>query len=294
MSRIVVGTSSWSDPGFVEDWYPPGLAARDRLPYYAQYFEAVEVNSTAYAVPVARVVRRWAEVTPDGFEFDVKLHRLLSRHRVTLDQLPKDLRGQAGTDARGRVLLDAALEEAVLDRTLAALEPLEEQQKLATLLLQLTPGFKPGAHELAELAPIVERAAPRPVAIELRHKGWVDAERREQTLAWFERTGAVFVCVDAPEGRAPTIMPNLDVVTDERVAYLRAHGRNAQGYTRGRSVAERFDYVYEDDELHEIAERAEQLAEEAGEVRVMFNNNKGDYAPRAAERFRELIGQTVA
>jgi uncharacterized protein YecE (DUF72 family) len=42
--RIVVGTSSWADPGFVEEWYPPGLAAGDRLACYAERFEAVELN----------------------------------------------------------------------------------------------------------------------------------------------------------------------------------------------------------------------------------------------------------
>lgn len=44
--RIVIGTSSWADPGFVAEWYPPGLPARDRLPYYAERFEGVEVNAT--------------------------------------------------------------------------------------------------------------------------------------------------------------------------------------------------------------------------------------------------------
>ena len=39
MTRIYVGTSSWADPGFVEEWYPPGMAARDRLPWYAERFE---------------------------------------------------------------------------------------------------------------------------------------------------------------------------------------------------------------------------------------------------------------
>src|SRR3954454_11726668 len=126
MGRIVVGTSSWSDPGFVEDWYPPGLPARDRLEYYAEHFDAVEVNSTAYAVPVRRAVQRWAEVTPEHFTFDVKLHRLLSRHRVGLEQLPKPLRARAETDRRGRVLLDDRLQDAVLEQTLEALAPLEE------------------------------------------------------------------------------------------------------------------------------------------------------------------------
>src|SRR5829696_7206983 len=74
---IIVGTSSWADPGFVEEWYPPGLPARDRLPYYAERFDAVEVNATFYALPAPRTVQRWAEITPPGFTFDVKLHRLL-------------------------------------------------------------------------------------------------------------------------------------------------------------------------------------------------------------------------
>src|ERR671910_156965 len=92
MGEIHVGTSSWSDPGFVEEWYPAGLAPRDRLPYYAERFDAVEVNSTFYAVPQARQVERWAEITPDGFTFDVKLHQLLSRHSGALSSLPPALR----------------------------------------------------------------------------------------------------------------------------------------------------------------------------------------------------------
>ena len=51
--RIVIGTSSWADPGFVEEWYPDGLPPRERLPYYAERFEGVEVNSTFYAIPAA-------------------------------------------------------------------------------------------------------------------------------------------------------------------------------------------------------------------------------------------------
>src|ERR671938_292254 len=112
--RIVVGTSSWADPGFVEEWYPPGLPARERLPWYAQHFDAVEVNATFYAIPDAGTVARWAQVTP--------------------------------------------------------------------------PGFSPKNHELDELRPIVERLAPHPVAIELRHRGWTD--RLERTLGWFEDAGA--------------------------------------------------------------------------------------------------------
>jgi uncharacterized protein YecE (DUF72 family) len=293
--RIVIGTSSWADPGFVEEWYPQGLPARDRLPWYAERFDAVEVNSTFYAVPAVATVRRWAQVTPEGFTFDVKLHRLLSRHAAGPDALPHALREHAEVNARRRVVLTADLEAALAREVLAAVAPLAGAGKLATFLLQLSPAFGPRDHGLDELAPLVELLAPHPVAIELRHIGWVDRHRLEDTLGWFERHDAVFVCVDTPQGRrAPTVMPPLDAVTHGEVAYLRAHGRNLEGYLRGRTVAERFAYRYEDDELREIGTRAEALGDEAAEVRVMFNNNRGSDAPVAAARLRELLGQDRA
>jgi uncharacterized protein YecE (DUF72 family) len=291
--RIVVGTSSWADPGFVEEWYPPGLPARDRLPWYAERFEAVEVNSTFYALPGGTTVERWAAATPERFEFDVKLHRLLSRHAAPLDSLPPDLREGAQTVKGGRVRLDAKLEAALADRVLEAMAPLAEAGKLAAFLLQLSPAFSPHGHALDELAPLVERFDPHPVAIELRHRSWVKPKRLADTLAWFEAHGAAFVGVDAPPGEQVTIMPALDAATLPRLAYLRAHGRNQDGYVRGRSVAERFAWRYADEELEEIGARARELAEQAEEVHVMFNNNRGADAPLAAERMRELLGRAA-
>jgi uncharacterized protein YecE (DUF72 family) len=292
--RIVVGTSSWADPGFVEEWYPPDLAARERLRWYAERFDAVEVNSTFYAVPSPRTVGRWAQETPDGFTFDVKLHRLLSRHAADLKSLPPELRDDATANARGRVELTPELEAALADRIVDSVEPLGG--KLATFLLQLSPAFEPRRNELDELAPLVARLnATAPVAVELRNRFWLTESRAEETLRWFEDHGAAFVCVDMPEGsNAPTLMPNLDAATRRDVAYMRAHGRNLQGYLRGRSVAERFAHRYEDQELEEIGERAGRLAEEVPSVRLMFNNNRGSDAPVAAQRMRELLGQEVA
>jgi uncharacterized protein YecE (DUF72 family) len=291
--KIRIGTSSWADPGFVEEWYPPGLPAGDRLPYYAERFEAVEVNSTFYAVPAARQVARWAEITPDGFTLDVKLHRLLSRHSASASSLPPALREGAGTGPRGRVTLSRKLEAALADALLEAVAPLADAGKLATFLLQLSPGFSPHEHALDELAPLVERLAPHPVAIELRHRSWTTRGRLPGTLGWMEDHGAAWVGVDAPQGKSITIMPPVDAVTTPRVAYLRAHGRNAEGYVKGRSVAERFAYRYPDDELEEIGARARELARTAEQVRLHFNNNRGSDAPVAAERMRELLGQTA-
>jgi uncharacterized protein YecE (DUF72 family) len=289
--RILVGTSSWADPGFVEDWYPRGMAARDRLAWYAQRFEYVEVNSSFYAIPAQKTVARWAEVTPEHFTFDVKLHRLLSRHSAGPESLLPELRPRAQTNERGRVMLTPELQDLLVEHTLDAVAPLAEHGKLGPFLLQLTPAFSPGKHELSELEPIAAALREPGLAVELRHKGWVEGERLEQTLDWYEQHGVTFVCVDSPPGDHVPILPPIDAVTRRDVAYMRMHGRNTEGYLKGKSVAERFGWVYSEDELKEIAERAKGLAEDAGQVHVAFNNNRSSDAPDSARRFRELIGQ---
>jgi uncharacterized protein YecE (DUF72 family) len=291
----MVGTSSWADPGFVKEWYPPKLAARERLPWYAEHFEAVELNSSFYAVPDRNTVHKWVEETPERFVFDVKAHRALSRHAAPLDSLPEDMRDGVETTGRGRVRLTPELETALAKRLVEETAPLAEAGKLGVYLVQLTPAFGPGRHALEELDRLVEAFEPHRVAIELRHRGWVREKRRERTLGWFSEHGVAFVCVDAPPGDEIPIMPSdLDAVTRDDLAYLRLHGRNTEGYLRGRSVAERFAWRYEDEELEEIAGRAVEMAEQAGEVHVAFNNNRGDDAPTAAQRFRALLGQAPA
>jgi uncharacterized protein YecE (DUF72 family) len=290
-SKILIGTSSWADPGFVEEWYPKGMAARDRLAWYAERFGVVEVNSSFYAVPERTTVGRWAQVTPDHFVFDVKLHRLLSRHAAKLQELPPELRDGVEVSPRGRVKLTDDLEAAVIDQLKHAVQPLDQAGKLRAFLLQLTPAFAPGKNELGELDALLERLAPHPVAVEFRHRGWVRGERAAETLGYLSEHRAAFVGVDAPQEDHIPIMPAIDAVTRDDLAYLRLHGRNADGYLHGKTVAERFGWRYSDEELGEVAERVRGLAEQAGEVHVLFNNNRGDDAPTSARRFAALMGQ---
>ena len=289
--KVLVGTSSWADPGFVEEWYPPGMAARDRLSWYADRFDAVELNSSFYAIPEPGTVARWAEVTPEHFVFDYKLHRALSRHAAQVDSLPPDMRDGLAVGPRGRVRLTEELERELVARTLEAAKPLENAGKLGAFLLQLTPSFSPSRHELDELAGLVEALGGRALAIEFRHRGWVEGERLEQTLDWLTEHGAAFVAVDAPKQVEVPIMPDIDAVTSPELAYLRLHGRNAEGYLKGKSVAERFGWDYSQEELEEVAGRVRGMAEEAGFVHVMFNNNRGADAPTSARAFRTLMGQ---
>lgn len=294
LGKILVGTASWSDPGFVEHWYPKQIPAAGRLAWYAQHFEMVEVNSTFYSAPDARLVERWRRNTPDGFVFDVKLHQLLSRHSTNLKLLPPALQKSAESDAKGKVKLTPQIEQAMIEQFRGSLEILRGAGKLGALLLQLSPGFSPKKHQLSELDDLLGALGDYRLAVELRNRNWVEGENLEATLDFLRRNSATLVSVDAPAEKHFTIMPpNLNAITAPELAYLRLHGRDARAYTTGKTVAARFNYDYSDEEIGEVAERVRALSREASEVHVVFNNNALDYAPHAALRMRTALGQMI-
>jgi uncharacterized protein YecE (DUF72 family) len=292
--RVLVGTASWSDPGFVERWYPKKMPAGDRLQWYAQHFEMVEVNSTFYSVPEPRMVERWCAATPNEFTFDVKLHQLFSFHSTPAKLLPPDLQRRAETDARGNVKSTLDLQEALLKTFLRAASIFRNAGKLGVFLLQLSPSFSPRKHELGELERLIEMLSDYDLAIEFRNRNWAVGDQLQSTIDFLQKNHAIFVNVDAPASDHFMVMPSdVDEVTNSKVAYLRLHGRNAKAYITGKTVAARFDYDYSDDEIAEVAERSRKLAREARELHVIFNNNNLDYAPHAALRLRKALGQIV-
>lgn len=292
--EILVGTASWSDPGFVEHWYPKKMPAGDRLGWYAQHFELVEVNSTFYSVPELRMVERWCAATPNQFTFDVKLHQLFSFHSTPAKLLPPDLQRRAETDAKGNVKSTPNLQEAMLKTFLRSMSIIRSTGKLGVLLLQLSPAFSPRKHQLNELEPLSEMLSDYDLAIEFRSRNWAVGDQLGSTLDFMRKRHAIFVNVDAPASDHFTVMPSdVDEVTNPRAAYLRLHGRNAKAYITGKTVAARFDYDYSEKEIAEVAARSRTLAKEAREVHAIFNNNNLDYAPRAALRLRKALGQIV-
>jgi uncharacterized protein YecE (DUF72 family) len=293
-SKILVGTASWSDPGFVERWYPKKMPAGERLQWYAQHFDMVEVNSTFYSVPEPRMVERWCAATPDDFTFDVKLHQLFSFHSTSAKLLPPDLQRRAETDTRGRVKSTPDLQEALLKIFLRATSILRDSGKLGVFLLQLSPTFSPRKHELGELVQLIEMFSDYDLAIEFRNRDWAVGDQLQATMDFLQKHHAIFVNVDAPESDHFMVMPSdVEEVTNSNVAYLRLHGRNAKAYITGKTVATRFDYDYNENEIAEVAQRSRKLAREARELHVIFNNNNLDYAPRAALRLRKALGQIV-
>jgi uncharacterized protein YecE (DUF72 family) len=292
--KILIGTASWSDPGFVERWYPKKMPASERLGWYAQHFELVEVNSTFYSAPEPRMVERWCAATPDDFTFDVKLHQLFSFHSTPAKLLPPDLQRRAEIDGKGNVNSTPDLQEALLKNFLRSISVLLDAGKLGVLLLQLSPAFSPRKHQLIELEPLIGMLSEHDLAIEFRNRNWAIGDQLESTIDFLRRYRVIFVNVDTPASDHFTVMPsNVDEVTSPNAVYLRLHGRNAKAYITGKTVAARFDYDYDDKEIAEVAKRSKKLAREARELHVIFNNNNLDYAPRAALGLRKALDQIV-
>ncbi|PYK12302.1 MAG: hypothetical protein DME65_04520 [Verrucomicrobia bacterium] len=292
--KILVGTASWSDPGFVEHWYPKKMPAGQRLQWYAQHFQMVEVNSTFYSVPEPKMVERWCAGTPGDFTFDVKLHQLFSFHSTPVKLLPPELQKRAETDDKGNVKSTPELQEALLKVFLRAMSIFHDAGKLGVFLLQLSPAFSPRKHQLNELEPLIEMLSDYDLAIELRNRNWAVDNQLQSTIDFLQKHQVIFVNVDAPASDHFMVMPSdVDAVTNPKLAYLRLHGRNAKAYITGKTVAARFDYDYSENEIAQIAQRSSRLGKEARELHVIFNNNNLDYAPRAALRLRKALGQIV-
>ena len=275
MAEIRIGTCSWADEALSKHWYPKGVTAGERLAYYAQHFDTVEVDSTYYRLPAEEMVRRWAERTPDDFVMHVKAFGLMTRHPVKVESLPPDLREDAPTDDKGRVERPSReFRGEVFRRFLEALEPLRSSGKLGGILFQFPSYVVYKDRSLDYLQWAREQLGDDEMFVEFRHVSWFDEEHRDETLRFLEELHATNVIVDAPriEG-AKNVAPTVLALTTP-TAYVRFHGRNAETWNkRGGSAAERFDYLYSDDELKEWVGPLRELAEQAEQAYAFFNNN---------------------
>jgi uncharacterized protein YecE (DUF72 family) len=73
VSGAYVGTSGFSYPSWRGGFYPADADPKTFLSLYAERFDTVELNTTGYRLPAEEQFTRWAEQTPDGFRFAVKM-----------------------------------------------------------------------------------------------------------------------------------------------------------------------------------------------------------------------------
>jgi uncharacterized protein YecE (DUF72 family) len=299
---VRIGTCSWADEALSKYFYPPKFPAKERLAYYAEHFDTVEVDSTYYRLPTESMVQGWAERTPDDFTMHVKAFGLMTRHPVKVEALPEDLRDAMPVNERGRVdRPPRELRGEVFRRFLETLEPLRSAGKLGGILLQLPPYVVYKERSLEYLEWAREQLGADEMLVEFRHRSWLEEENVGETLSFLERIGAAYVTVDAPKSEsAKNLVPTVPAVTNG-IAYVRFHGRNLSTWNkRGGSAAERFDHLYSDEELSEWVPTLRELAGQAKQAFAFFNNNSSSADPNnplgrisqaadGAHRLRKLL-----
>lgn len=166
-ARLRFGTQGWSYVDWNGVFYPPGSKQEDRLPFYAQVFDTVELDTTFYGAPKGTIARSWARHTPEGFTFSAKVPRAITH--------------EAG-------LHDCA--EALADFT-RALDPLGE--KRGPLLAQLPAEFvRDDSTQRALASFVAAKPADVKLVVEFRHASWHAPEvtgllrAHGVSLAWTE------------------------------------------------------------------------------------------------------------
>jgi uncharacterized protein YecE (DUF72 family) len=262
--RIRVGTAAWSDH---EEFYPKGTKPSDRITYYARHFPVVEVNSSYYHIMPARNYAGWVEKTPDDFVFNVKAFGVLTGHRR-----------------------DEEATREVFDAFRNSYAPMREAGKLGAVLFGFPPWFDATDANKEEIARCVEHMADDPILVEFRNKSWLSGKQTADSLEFLRGLGLSYVTVDAPQVGTGTA-PLVPAVTNARLAYLRMHGRNKETwYKKVETTGERFNYLYKQPEIDELAAVARELSTQAHELHVIFNNNAQNYAVTNARMMIDALG----
>ena len=297
MSRILIGTASWTDPTLVKEgtFYPPHAKSPEaRLRFYAEQFPIVEVDSTYYFPPSEKNSVLWIERTPKDFTFNVKAYSLLTNHPTKRESLYKDLLSEVPDEVAAkpnlyRAQLPDAVVEEVWQRFHDALMPLHSAGKLGAVLFQFPQWFVISRRNKDYILESAERLKDFRIAVEFRHKSWLEERNADETLSFLEEHDLPFVAVDMPQGFDSSVPP-IAAATAKDLAMVRFHGRDPEVWAKKNvSASERFRYEYSEPELREWVPKIKEISEQARETHVLMNNCYRDYAVNSARQLGDLL-----
>lgn len=297
MARIRVGTCSWTDPTLISSgrFYPDSArSAEARLQYYASQFNIVEVDSSYYALPNERNSYLWAERTPEDFVFDFKVFRLFTHHPTPINSFPRNIRNELNSELQAKKNLyyrDLPFElvDELWQRFESALLPLDTVGKLGVVLFQFPPWFYPGNEQREYILSCKQRLPQYKLAVEFRHNSWLNSKNMDRTLTFLRDSDLSFVCVDEPQGFKSSVPPIVEATSD--IGLVRFHGRNTQTWEKpGIGPAERFNYLYTEEELRPWASQIAEISQQTSQMHVLFNNCYQDKAVVNAGQMCFMLG----
>jgi len=254
---IYVGTSGYSYADWVGPYYPADLPKQEWLSFYAQEFQASELNFTYYRVPSPWTLERIAQKTPGGFIFTLKATQQMTHERED--------------------------NEKIFAQFCAALKPLQEADKFGCVLAQFPYSFHNNEQSQEYLRLFRERMGDLPVVVEFRNREWIKPE----VFDLLRELSFGFCCVDQP--RFESLIPPIAEATGP-IAYVRFHGRNAAKWWRHDEAWERYDYSYTTEELAEWVPKIKKLDEQAEMTFAFANNHWQGQAVDTARQLKMLLG----
>lgn len=233
------------------------------LTYYIYQFRlnSVEINYTYYTMPSAKVFLHFAEMSPEGFDFTVKLFSGIT-HDPCINGSP------------------VAVDKDLCSWFINGIQPLIDSGKLGCLLAQFPTHLRPSRAAWDYLFSLYEAFKDHQLVCEFRHKAWVS----EQTFSTLKQMGVGFCVVDEPQ--VGPLMPLVPVVTSD-IAYLRLHGRNDKWF-EDKSV--RYDYYYNERELSDLLPIVRSMASMSSTIYIQFNNCHAGSALRNVKTMQYLLG----
>jgi uncharacterized protein YecE (DUF72 family) len=225
-------------------------------------------------VPSPATTKQWAERTPPGFEFSLKLFQKFTH--------PGMFEKATGADPFDLTQKD-------VDGFLAAIDPLAAAGKLGALLAQFPASFRDEPDTRGYLEWLLERFRGHMVAVELRHSSWSDAAA--ETLQLLNAFDAAWAQIDEPKFRT-SIRQNLAANT-KSFYYLRLHGRNAKQWWSHEKSEDRYNYLYSSEELQPFAEAAKEASRDVKKAYLYANNHFSAKSVANAAILKHEIGQPV-
>ncbi len=290
-----IGTCSWTEKTLIksEAFYPKEIkTAKDRLQYYAGYFNTVEVDSSYYAIPDLRTVWLWAERTPGDFMFHIKAYGALTGHGVDSRSLPRDILQLIPDEEKNKryiYIKEPEILKHIAERFVDVLNPLRKTGKLGIVVFQFPQWFRYSPANLDYIIHCKNLMEGLPIAVEFRQGSWLTPDRADSVFNFLRKNQITYITADEPQYGSLATIPFLPHVTSD-IAYFRFHGRNKQNWLKkGIETSLRYDYFYSDNELREFVLSLKRANKKAESTFAMFNNCHGGYAVKDAIRLKELM-----
>jgi uncharacterized protein YecE (DUF72 family) len=255
----LIGTSGYDYPEWKGAFYPPSLKRDEYLGFYADTFNAVELNFSYYTMPTETQLKNMAERSGKRLKFSIKANQQLTHHIEigTWREAAKDFK--------------------------TAINPLLADKLLSSVLLQFPQSFHYEEETRRYLASLLDEFHDVPLVVEFRHNSW----QKETVYQGLADRGAGCCSCDMPEiSRLPAFKP----IISGNTAYMRFHGRNAKNWY-GTNARDRYDYFYTDEEIAAYVPVLKELSGKAQTLQIFFNNHaKGNAAVNAKKLMIMLEG----